>query len=252
MSTKPRNNEPKQNALLSLVLAGLVSVTILASSSARAAVDIGTAVSIQGSKPASSTTPWVDSTFTDIGPNKVRLTITAPNLTNPEFLQNLYLNFNDTKHVTSLTFTPVFSLWQGLSTAYSLSLNQNNLQAGANGGDFDIQLGFQTGGGLSSQFNRGDTVVFDITTTQKNTSLSSLDFAFRSFNGPHGTVNTYYEAAYLGGIGGNNSGWVGASTFTVLGVPEPASGFTAAACCLVGLVGVAGRRAKTVLVGPTA
>jgi hypothetical protein len=218
-----------------IALASLLVVNL----AAQAAVDIGTDVSILGSKPASSQTPWINSLFTDIGPNTVRLTITAPNLTSSEFLQTLYLNFNDTKQVTSLVFTPVFSLWQGLSTAYSLGLNQNNFQAGSAGGDFDIQLGFQTSGGLSSQFNHGDTVVFDITTKQ-NTSLSSMDFAFQSYNGHHPPL--YYEAAYLGGISGNKTGWVAADTFNVSLVPEPTSGFTAAACCFVGLAGL--RRAK--------
>jgi hypothetical protein len=228
-----------------LTLAALLAANL----AAQAAVSIGTDVSIAGSKPASSTTPWVNSTFTDTSANTVRLTITAPNLTTTEFLQNLYLNFNDTKTVTSLVFTPVFSLWQGVSTAYSLSLNQNNLQAGNTGGDFDIQLGFQTSG-TSSQFNHGDTVVFDITTTQKNTSLSSLDFAFQSYNGKN-KPPLYYEAAYLGGISGKNTGWVAADTFTtVLGVPEPSSGFAAAAFCFVGLFGV--RRAKNVLRGSLA
>ena len=195
-------------------------------------MDIGTDVSILGAKPASSSTPWVNSLFTDIGPNTVRLTITAPNLTASEFIQNLYLNFNDTKQVNSLLFTPVFSLWQGVSTDYGLNLKQNQFQAGSQGGDFDIKLNFQKNGGLSSQFNHGDTVVFDITTTQ-NTSLSSLDFAFRSFDGPHPPL--YYEAANLGGISKNDSGWVAADTFSVSVVPEPSSGFAAAGIGFVGL-----------------
>jgi hypothetical protein len=225
-------------------LIALVSV-LAVNLAAEAAVDTGTDVSILGSKPASSQTPWIDSVFTDIGPNKVRLTITAPNLTGSEFLQSLYLNFNDTKQVTSLVFTPVVSLWQGVSTAYSLGLNQNNFQAGSEGGDFDIQLGFQASGGASSQFNHGDTVVFDITTKQ-NTSLSSLDFAFKSYDGKNHPP-LYYEAAYLGGISGNKSGWVAADTFNVSLVPEPTSGIAAAACCFVGLAGI--RRAKNGLRG---
>jgi hypothetical protein len=217
-----------------------IASLLVANLAAQAAVDIGTDVSILGSKPASSQTPWVNSLFTDIGPNTVRLTITAPNLTSLEFLQTLYLNFNDTKQVSSLVFTPVFNLWQGVSTMYSLGLNKNNFQAGSEGGDFDIQLGFQTSGGLSSQFNHGDTVVFDITTKQ-NTSLSSMDFAFKSYDG-NNHPPLYYEAAYLGGISGNKTGWVAADTFNVSLVPEPASGFVTAACCFVGLAGM--RRAK--------
>jgi hypothetical protein len=229
---------------LALVLAMLLGANF----AAQAALSIGTDVSIQGSKPASSTTPWVNSFFTDLGNNTVQLTITAPHLTGSEFIENLYLQFNSSKQVNSLVFTPVS--FQGLSSKYSLTLNQNNLQAGTSGGDFSIMLGFQTSGGLSSEFNQGDTVVFNITTTQKNTSLSSLDFAFKSFNGKN-MPPLYYEAAYLGGISpGNNTGWVAADTFTTSFVPEPTSGFAATACCFFGLFGV--RRVKDVLRGSLA
>jgi hypothetical protein len=233
MSMEARTKEQmgiwvKNGFKLKIALAALLAANL----AAQAAVDIGTDVSILGAKPASSNTPWVNSLFTDIGPNTVRLTITAPNLTASEFIQNLYLNFNDTKQVNSLLFTPVFSLWQGVSTDYGLNLKQNQFQAGSQGGNFDIKLNFQKNGGLSSQFNQGDTVVFDITTTQ-NTSLSSLDFAFRSFDGSHPPL--YYEAANLGGISKNDSGFVAADTFTVSLVPEPASGFAAAGIGLVGL-----------------
>jgi hypothetical protein len=198
-------------------------------------------VNIQGTAPHSSTTPWVDSLFSDISPNTVQLTITAPNLTNPEFFSSLYLQFNPTKNVSALTFTPVFSQWQGISQKYSVGLNQNNFQAGSEGGDFSILLGF-------NNFSLGDQVVFDITTTQKNTSLSSADFAFRSYNGKHG-YNGYYEAAYIQGISGNGSGWDGASTFVMTAVPEPSSGFAAAGCCLIGLAMGAPMRVKKALWG---
>jgi len=231
MSIEARNKEQTGILVAKVVKPVLVLAALLvANLTTQAAVSIGTDVSIQGSKPASSTTPWVNSLFTDIAPNTVQLTITAPNLTGSEFIQNLYLQFNNTKQVTSLVFTPVFSQWQGLSTTYSLGLNQNNFQAGSQGGDFSILLGFQTGGGLPKQFNQGDTVIFDITTTQKNTSLSSMDFAFKSFNNNHPPL--YYEAAYLGGISGKNTGWVAADTFFTIAVPEPASGFAAAGFCL--------------------
>ncbi len=152
-----------------------------------------------------------------------------------------------TKQVTSLIWQPVFSMWKGLATAYSLAeTSPPNLQA-STGGKYDIQLGFQTSGGLSSQFNHGDTVVFDITTAQKNTSLSSQDFAFRSIPG---TAGSFYAASYFGGTGSNGKGtdYAGATTFTVLGVPEPASGFAAAGICLAGLaVGFPNRAKKAVL-----
>jgi len=218
-----------------------LAAALMASSVAHAALDIGVNVNIQGTPPHSSTTPWVNSLFSDISPNTVQLTITAPNLTNPEFFSSLYLQFNPTKNVSALTFTPVFSQWQGISHNYSVGLNKNNFQAGNNGGDFSILLGF-------NNFSLGDQVVFDITTSQKNTSLSSADFAFRSYNGKHG-YNGYYEATYIQGIGGTGAGWDGASTFVMTAVPEPSSGFEAAGCCLLGLAMGAPKRVKKAFAG---
>jgi hypothetical protein len=196
-------------------------------------VEIGVDTGYFGSAPKSQTTPWVDAFFQDIAPNTVRLTITAENLRNPEFLQDLYLNFNDTKQVNSLIFTPVLSLWQGLENTYTLQLSHNNEQA-ATGGNYDILLGFSDSHGASRRFGNGDQVVFDVTTSQPNTELTSLDFAMRSVPGSAGS---FYAAAFIQGTGSNHkdSDFAGASTFTVLGVPEPASGFAAAGVCLVGL-----------------
>ena len=253
MNADNKKQEQRANTK-SLRILGLVCGAVLISSSVTqgaisSSVDIGINHSYNGTAPHSSTTPWVDTLFQDIGPNTVQLTITAPNLTsaglgNPEFLQSLYLNFNDTKSVTALQFTPVFSQWQGLSTAYSLGLSKNNEQA-STGGNFDILLGFQTMGGVPNQFNQGDQVVFDITTTQANTSLSSLDFAFKSVPG---TAGSFYSAALIQNTGNNNkqSDWAGSTTFTFLSVPEPVSGWAAAGMCLVAL-GL--RKGKPALVG---
>ena len=142
--------------------AALVGLVLTAQPIARAAVDpsveIGVNTSYAGTAPKSSTTPWVDSFFQDIAPDTVRLTISADNLSNPEYLQSLYLNFNDTKQVTSLIFTPVFSLWHGVEDTFSLQLSRNNEQA-ASGGNYDILLGFSTSHGASRRFGRGDQVV---------------------------------------------------------------------------------------------
>jgi hypothetical protein len=213
-----------------LQILGLILAT---GSTAWAAVDIGVDTSYFGSAPKSPTTPWVDTFFQDIAPNTVRLTIAAENLSNPEYLENLYLNFNDTKQVNSLIFTPVFSLWQGVQNVYSLQLSRNNEQA-ATGGNYDILLGFSDAPGASRRFGNGDQVVFDITTSQPNTELTSLDFAMRSVPGSAGS---FYAAAFIQRTGSNHkdSDFAGASTFTVLGVPEPSSGFAAAGVCLAGL-----------------
>jgi hypothetical protein len=254
MNADNKKQEQRANTN-SLRMLGLVWGVVLISSSVTlgaisSSVDIGISHSYNGTAPHSSTTPWVDTLFQDIGPNTVQLTITAPNLTsghlaNPEFLQSLYLNYNATKQVTALQFTPVFSQWQGLATAYSLVETQPSLLQASTGGKFDILLGFQTQGGVPNQFNQGDKVVFDITTTQANTSLSSLDFAFKSVPG---TAGSFYSAALIQNTGNNNkqSDWAGSDTFTFISVPEPVSGWAAAGLCLAAL-GL--RKGKASLVG---
>jgi hypothetical protein len=146
-----------------------------------------------------------------------------------------------------LQFTPVFSQWQGLSTAYSLGLSQNG-ETASTGGNYSILLGFQKNGGVPSQFNQGDQVVFDITTTQANTSLSSLDFAFKSVPG---TAGSFYSAALIkqtSDKNDNSSDWAGSTTFTFISVPEPVSGWAAAGMCLAAL-GLGLRKGKASLVG---
>jgi hypothetical protein len=148
------NKKPKSLRILALACGAV----LISSSFAQGAISFGINQSYNGTAPHSSTTPWINTVFQDIGPNTVRLTITAPNLTsghlaNPEFLKSLYLNFNDAKDVTALDFTPVYGLWHGLSPVYSLDLGQTNFQASA-GGNYSILLGFQTKGGVANQFTR--------------------------------------------------------------------------------------------------
>jgi hypothetical protein len=209
-------------------------VLLMAGSLARGGVDIGVNSSYNGTAPASPTTPWINSLFQDIGPNTVQLTITAPNLSNPEYLQSLYLNFNDTKQVNSLVFTPVFSLWQGVDHNFTLDLSKNN-ETASTGGNYDILLGFSAAPGAARRFVAGDQVVFDITTSQAGTSLNSLDFAMRSVPGSAGS---FYAAAFIQRTDTppKDTDFAGATAFTATGVPEPAYGFAAAGLCLAGLI----------------
>src|SRR5215831_21104903 len=91
----------------------VVGAALLSSSAARAALDIPIGTSYNGTPPTSPS-PWVDLNFVDLSPGTVRLTITASQLSALSYVQNLYLNFDDTKTVTSLTFTPVWSLFSGV------------------------------------------------------------------------------------------------------------------------------------------
>jgi len=217
----------------------LLAAVLLSSSAARAALDIPIGTSFNGTPPTSPA-PWVDMSFADLSPGKVRLTITASQLSAISIVQNLYFNFDDTKRVTSLTFTPVWSLFHGVN-AYSLAQSKNLFQA-STGGNFDLRLGFGTSS-AASQFNGGDQVVFDITGSQ---SFSAASFAFRSYQGgPIPPNSSWYAAAFIQNTGAkhNQTDWAGAGSFTLTSVPEPAFGFASAGCCLAGL-GLGLRRKK--------
>ena len=209
-----------------------VGVTLLSGSAARAALDIPIGTSYNGTPPTSPA-PWVEMNLVDLAPNTVRLTITAAQLSSISFIKNLFFNFDDTKNVTSLTFTPVWSLFSGVNS-YSLTERKNNLTA-ASVGKFDIQLGFGGGNNAASQFNGGDRVVFDITSSQ---SFSAASFAFRSYQpGSIPPNSSWYAAAFIQNTGAknNHTDWAGAGSFTLTSVPEPSFGFATAGCCLAGL-----------------
>ena len=209
----------------------LVGAALLSGSAARAALDIPIGTSYNGNPPTSPP-PWVDLNFVDLSPGTVRLTITASQLSAISYIQNLYFNFDDTKTVTSLNFTPVWSLWSGVNS-YSLSEGKN-MSPADKGGSFDIKLGFGTSK-AASQFNGGDQVVFDITSSQ---SFSSASFAFKSYQpGPILPNSSWYAAALIQNTGpkNNQSGFDGAGSFTLTSVPEASFGFASAGCCLAGL-----------------
>src|SRR5215831_2998288 len=91
MKSNKRINLVGRSCAWTLAVTGMLTI----GSIAQAAVDIGVNQSYNGTPPHSSTSPWVDTLFKDIGNNTVRLTITVPNLTsdhlaNPEFLQSLF------------------------------------------------------------------------------------------------------------------------------------------------------------------
>jgi hypothetical protein len=218
----------------------ILGAVLLSNSTARAALDIPIGTSFNG-MPPTSPPPWVDLNFVDLSPGTVRLTITAAQLSSISFIQNIYFNFDDTKNVTSLTFTPVWSLWSGVNS-YSLSESKNGLAADK-GGKFDISLGFAGGNNAASQFNGGDRVVFDITSGE---SFSSASFAFKSYqSGPIPPNSSWYAAAFIQNTGAKNNmaGWDGAGSIILTSVPESSFGFASAGCCLAGL-GLGLRRTK--------
>jgi hypothetical protein len=162
-----------------------------------------------GTAPSSATTPWVTATFDDSfgGPNTVRLTMSAPNLTDPESLGGVYLNFDPSLDATLLTFT-----------AISLGSTPNNIFTGTDAfkadgdGDFDIWFDFpQPPGSQAKRFTTGESVIYDLT------YISAIDAnSFIFLSASDGGNESFAMAGHIQqAAGGANSGWIGAP------VPEP-------------------------------
>ena len=165
-----------------------------------------------GATPPEGATPWATATFDDSfgGANTVRLTTSAVNLTDMEFISAWYFNFDDTLDVTQLTFAPVDTSG---STPKKILTKQDAFKADGDG-YFDIKFSFPTSNKGNQRFTSGETVVYDITYTS-DIGVSAFDYG----SAPGGGAGTYLSAAHVQGIGPNDddSGWIGTP------VPEPAT-----------------------------
>jgi hypothetical protein len=171
--------------------------------------------------------PWLTATFDDtadaIGANGVRLTMSAGNLVNQEFVNDWYFNFDDNLDVTQLSFaavditdTATFNTMTDISTSKNFFMSDGD-------GNFDMLFDFTTSNGQNGirRFGAGDEVIIDITYTDPIT-VSSFDF-FSEMDGEQGT---YLAAAMVQSISDPSctdpgdpycgSGFIGV-------VPEPVS-----------------------------
>src|SRR2546425_7829223 len=57
-----------------------------------------------GDGPTSTNTPYLKALFEDVAPGTVRLTLSAPNLTNNKNVGEFFFNLNPAKDPTSLSF----------------------------------------------------------------------------------------------------------------------------------------------------
>ncbi len=170
-------------------------------------------VEFSGGTEPSGSGPWLSATFDNIDSDTVRLSMDASGLNGSlESIKGWYFNFY-TLDATSLSFDYISG-----AQATNVFTDNTDTQLQANGdGYFDFQFlfaddtfGNDAGASIAS--------VYDITYTSPIT--------FNSFNyesTPDGGPGIYYTAAQVQDINGDNvdSGWVGASTTTI--VPEPVS-----------------------------
>src|SRR6266516_1908046 len=127
-----------------------------------------------GSSPTSTNTPYVKALFEDVSPGTVRLTFSAPHLTNNENVGELYLNLNPTKNLSSLYFTN-FSVSSGSFIFPTVATGEDFKKAGSDG-KYDIVLTFK-GSGLPTWFSGGDVMVCNISGVP---GLTVHDFAYLS------------------------------------------------------------------------
>jgi hypothetical protein len=192
--------------LVGLLAAGWVMIGAASGSAATLILPLNLIFS--GLTPPCSS-PWGTATFTDVGSNKVELTLQA-NLSScgGAFISKWYFNLDPALNPSSLSFS--FVSKSGTFTNPSISTGVNAFKADGDG-KFDIRFEFATKSG--NRFDNTDSIKYSITGPS---GFDALDFNFVSV--PAGGEGTFRTAAHIQGFG--DSGWAGDGP-DVRRVPEP-------------------------------
>ena len=172
-------------------------------------------------------TPWLTATFEDIDPQEgtdlpqVRLTMSALNLTDDEFVSEWYFNIDPEFNITnSFEFPPTYEDGPPIT---GFVRGPNSYKANGNSGDgFDIVFSFETANNSDDRFTSGETSVFIF--VGNGEPLTAESFNFLNEPGPSSGPGMFYTAAHVQGIGedDNESGWI-AATESISAIPEPGS-----------------------------
>lgn len=143
-------------------------------------------------------------------PGSVRLTFSAPGLSETEYVQQINLNLDPALNSGDLTFTN-FQIYSGVLLHPMVTLGNDTLEGGG-GGLFDMQFTFAvSGGGFSRRFNAGESFSLDF---DGIAGLNANSFNFLST--PPAANGIQLLAAHIEGIGASAAdGWHT--------VPEPAA-----------------------------
>jgi hypothetical protein len=191
-----------------------------------ATLTFGLDVEFSGGTAPAGVVPWITAVFDDSfgGPNTVRLTLSAPNLSGGASGENVALwhfNFDPGLDPTQLVFSAVSN---GASVPNAINTGVNAFMADGDG-MFDIQFDFPPPPGTgSARFTQGEVIVYDLT------YISPIDVSsFNEFSDMGGGQGSFLSAAHIQRTpsGGGGSGWIGV-------VPEPGT----AALMGLGLAGL--------------
>lgn len=169
---------------------------------------------IDGGTPDESA-PWLHAVFEDHGiPGTVTLTIEGMNLSEGEFIGDLYFNLDPTLDPKKLQLSsPVIS---GTFDEPTFSAGKNTQKAGGDG-YYDLEFNFSSA--HAGRFDSGDSYQVTITSTEPITANS---FNFPSSEKDNGSKDSpYYSAIHIQGVVGSKSIWAG--SFQGIAVPEPSS-----------------------------
>jgi hypothetical protein len=194
-----------------LIVRTLVAVAAAVAVSQASALTFQLNTEFSGGQAPGGTPPWLVATFTDNGPNDVKMTLTAPGLVSTENASEWDFNMTDA-FVGHLTFgSPVQG---GSFTLPTITQTLNGFMADGDG-KYDINLAFAVGGNTSQTFGNGDSLTYDV--SANNGTLTANDF--NHLSAPAGGHGPFFTAAHVQnttGAGSGGSGWIAP-------VPEPSA-----------------------------
>jgi hypothetical protein len=181
-----------------------------------------------GGTAPTGTGPWIRATFDDTAADTgfdVRLTMSANNLVDSEFIGVWFFNLDETLAPGLLTFNAV-DTGDAAATILTNNKNKSTHFKAAGSSIFDIRFDFSQRN--SDRFISGETVIYDI--GYNGGTLTAHSFDFFSESGAHS--DTFKTAAHIQAISdsgcpaespGCKSGWIGSTEGIATTAPEPVS-----------------------------